>query len=378
MTLVWLAAGEASGDVLGARLMAALRALRPDVTFAGIGGQRMQAAGLEPLFPMNELALMGLVEVVPHLRRLAGRLDQAAADIARRRPACVVTIDAPGFMLRLLKRVAPLGVKRAHYVAPQAWAWRESRVRGYPGLWDSLLCLLPFEPAFFARHGLGGVFVGHPVLESGVDQGDGPGFRAAHGIGRQERLVLAMPGSRDGEIKRHLPVFIQTLEALQRAVPHRLVVPAAPGQAGPLRAAGWPQPPIVIEAEAERIDAYAAADAALAKSGTTTLELAIAGVPMTVGYRMNPISGWLAQFVVKVPYVSLVNLLHGRAVVPERLTSHFTASRLTPDLLALLTDPAAAAAQRAAFTGLAAMLRPPDGTPSQAAAAEVLRLIEQA
>ncbi len=140
----------------------------------------MAAQGLDSLFPMHDLALMGLLEVIPRLRQLKARLSQTTADIAARRPAVVVTIDSPGFTLRVLRAVAPLGIPRAHYVAPQAWAWREGRVRHYPGLWDRLLCLLPFEPAFFARHNLPATFVGHPVLESGADTGDAARFRARH------------------------------------------------------------------------------------------------------------------------------------------------------------------------------------------------------
>ena len=172
---VYVVAGEASGDVLGARLLAALRARRPDLRIAGIGGRRMEAEGLESGFPMQELAVMGLVEVLPNLGRLRRRLAETAADIARRRPDVVVTIDSPGFTLRLLRTIAPLGIPRAHYVAPQVWAWRERRVRRFPGLWEALLCLLPFEPDFFARHGLPATFVGHPVLQSGADGVTGRG-----------------------------------------------------------------------------------------------------------------------------------------------------------------------------------------------------------
>ena len=181
MPLIYLVAGEASGDVLGARLMAALRAHRPDLTFAGIGGEQMASQGLASLFPLRDLALMGLLEVLPRLHHLRRRLRQTIADIAARRPNVVVTIDSPGFTLRLLKAIRPLGIKRVHYVAPQVWAWRERRVRHYHGLWDQLLCLLPFEPAFFARHHLPATFVGHPVLESGADQGDAARFRTTHG-----------------------------------------------------------------------------------------------------------------------------------------------------------------------------------------------------
>ena len=214
MPLIYLIAGEQSGDTLGARLMRAIAASRPDIEFAGIGGAAMADAGLASLFPMRDLALMGLLEVLPRLRQLSGRLRQTVADIAARRPDVVVTIDSPGFTLRVLRAIAPSGVKRAHYVAPQVWAWREHRVKHYPGLWDRLLCLLPFEPAFFARHGLAATFVGHPVLESGADTGDAARFRARHGLTPDARSLIVMPGSRRTEVSRMLPLLGATLSRL--------------------------------------------------------------------------------------------------------------------------------------------------------------------
>ncbi len=245
MTLIYLVAGESSGDVLGGRLMAALRTRRPDLGFAGVGGRRMAAEGLASRFPIEELALMGLLEVVPRLRQLRRRLTETTADIAARRPAVLVTIDSPGFTLRLLRAVAPLGIRRAHYVAPQVWAWREGRVRHYPGLWDRLLCLLPFEPAFFARHRLPATFVGHPVLESGAQDGDGMRFRARHGLSADARVVTVMPGSRRTETSRLLPILGATFERLPDLVP---VVPLAGPVAEAVHAGtrSWPVPPILV------------------------------------------------------------------------------------------------------------------------------------
>ena len=177
---------------------------------------------------MRELALMGLLEVLPRIRHLRGRLRQTIADIGQRKPDVVVTIDSPGFTLRVLRAIAPLGIPRVHYVAPQVWAWRESRVRHYPGLWESLLCLLPFEPAFFARHGLPAHFAGHPVLESGADKGDAARFRARHGIAADASILTVMPGSRRTEVSRLLPVLGETLNRLSRPV-----VPVVP-LAGPV------------------------------------------------------------------------------------------------------------------------------------------------
>jgi lipid-A-disaccharide synthase len=374
--LIYLIAGEPSGDQLGARLMRAIRRRRPDVTFAGIGGTAMAAEGCASLFPMTDLSVMGLLEVLPRLRLLKRRIRETVADIAARRPAVVVTIDSPGFALRVLRAIAPLGIPRAHYVAPQVWAWRESRVKHYPGLWERLLCLLPFEPAFFARHNLPAVFVGHPVLESGADSGDAARFRARHRLAPDARILIVMPGSRRGEIVRHLPIFRAALQQLREPVVP--VIPLAVPVASAVTAAtsSWATRPILIADTQDKYDAFAAAAAALTKSGTSTLELALAGVPMVVTYRANPITVWLVRRMALVKYASLINLLSQREIVPELLQGDATPEKLAAALENILT-PEGAAAQRAGFAATLKMLRPPVGEPSDAAAAAVLDLIEQ-
>ncbi len=375
--LIYIVAGEQSGDVLGARLIAALRAARPELRFVGIGGPLMAAQGVESLFPLNELAVMGLLEVLPRILRLRRLLHQAADDVAARRPAVLVTIDSPGFTLRLLKLVGA-SVKRAHYVAPQVWAWRERRVRHFPGLWDRLLCLLPFEPEYFARHGLPAVFVGHPVLESGAGDGDGARFRAAHGLAPDAPVLLLLPGSRRSEVARLLPVLAETLARLAAALPGLVaVVPVASAVADTVRAAtsGWAMRPIIVSKIGDKHDAFAAASAAVTKSGTSTLELALAGVPMVVTYRVNPLTAMIAQRLVKIRFAAMVNLLAGRELVPELIQQDSTAEKLVAAVWPLLADPAAGAAQRAAVAPVLASLAAPVGTPSQAAAAEVLALL---
>jgi len=379
--LIYVVAGESSGDALGGRLMAALATARPDISFAGIGGAEMARHGFASLFPMRDLALMGLLEVVPRLRQLQRRLRETEADIARLRPDAVVTIDSPGFTLRLLRAIAPLGIPRAHYVAPQVWAWREGRVKRFPGLWESLLCLLPFEPAFFARHGLPATFVGHPVLESGAEHGDAGRFRARHGIADAAPILTVMPGSRHSEVGRLLPVFGGAVTRLAaRIVDLRPVVPVAAPVAAAVTAGTrqWTVPPIVVTDSSDKLDAFAASAAALTKSGTSTLELALARVPMVVAYRANPLTAAIVRRVIKVRYASLLNLLPGEEVVPELLQQDCTPQRLAGVLEGLLTDPGLADTQRARFRPVLDMLRPPTGTPSEAAAAAVLRLLDQA
>lgn len=380
MTLVYLVAGEPSGDVIGARLMQALSVIRPDVRFAGVGGSEMAAHGLDSLFPMHELALMGLLEVLPKLRLITRRLKQTAADIAERRPSAIVTIDSPGFTLRLLKSIRHLGIPRAHYVAPQAWAWRESRVRKYPGLWDKLLCLLPFEPAFFARHGLEADFVGHPVLESGADRGDAARFRTRHNVPADGVVVTLMPGSRGGEIARLLPVLEATLVRVQAAIPNLVpVVAVAQTVAQTVIEAtqGWRVRPRLVSGGTDKYDAFAASAAALTKSGTSTLELAMAGVPMIVAYRLNPVTAEIAKQVVRIPYASIINLLSDRQIVPEMIQYTCKPEPLSAALLGLLTDSGKAKAQRDAFSDVLAALCAPQGLPSTAAARAVAGLLDQ-
>ncbi len=361
--------------------MAALRTAEPGVRFAGVGGPNMIAQGLESLFPMRDLAVMGLVEILPRLRLLRRRLLAVVADVAARKPDVVVTVDSPGFGLHVLRRVAPLGVKRVQYVAPQVWAWREHRVRRFPGLWDALLCLLPFEAGYFACHGLPARFVGHPVLQSGAGSGDAARFRARHGLPMDATVLVLMPGSRRSEAPRLLPVFGGTVALLAAELPHLVpVVPVSPAVAEVVQAAavGWRVKPLIVTQDADKHDAYAAAAAALTKSGTSTLELALAGVPMAVTYRVNAVSAIMARRMIRVPHVAMVNLLAGREVVPELLQQDCTPPILAATVLSLLRDPGRAASQRAAYAEVIASLRPSGGElPSDLAATAVLAVLQR-
>ncbi|MGA3003863.1 MAG: lipid-A-disaccharide synthase [Acetobacteraceae bacterium] len=375
MPLIYLIAGEESGDVLGSRLMRALRSKRSDMTFAGIGGSAMAEQGLVSLFPIRVLAVMGLFEILPKIFELRARLKQTVADVKARAPDVLVTIDSPGFTLRVLGALRSARIRRAHYVAPQVWAWRENRVKHFPGLWEELLCLLPFEPAFFARHGLAARFVGHPVLESGADAGNGPRFRKQYGIDTDARVVTIMPGSRHTEVSRLLPI----LEATMQRLPDR-VIPVVP-LAGPVaervrqQTSAWSTPPILVSDAAAKYDAFAASDAALTKSGTSALELALANVPMLVTYRVHPVTNQFTQRMIKVKYVSLPNLLLDRPLIPELLQDECNPDSLAAGLHRLLTDPLAVAAQQRGFSEAMDMLQPPSGSPSECAAEVVLSML---
>ncbi len=373
---IFLIAGEASGDVLGGRLMTALKEVIPGAVFSGIGGARMTEAGLNSNFPMQELAVMGLAEILPRIIPLNRRLKETIAAIKATRPDILVTIDSPGFTLRVLKALRGERLRKIHYVAPQVWAWRQQRVKTFPGLWDELLCLLPFEPDFFAPYGLNANFVGHPVLESGADQGDAAKFRARHNIAAEATPIMLLPGSRVTETTRLLPVFEATIALLHQRIPNLVpIVAAAPfiADAVAARTAGWAKPPIIIRDVAERYDAFAAAKAALTKSGTSTLELAMAGVPMAVTYRVNALSAAIGRRLIKVKYVAMINLLANGPLVPELLQENSSPEKLAATLATLLTDEAAAAAQRAGYARALSTLRAPHGTPSQAAAGAIAK-----
>lgn len=377
--LVYLIAGEPSGDILGAGLMAALRDLTGGrVRFAGVGGARMCGADFHSLFPMSELSLMGLAEILPHLPGLYRRIRQVVRHVESVRPDVLVTIDSPGFSLRVARRLSGKSIPLIHFVAPTVWAWKAWRAREMAGYLDHLMALLPFEPAYFQAVDLPSTFVGHPVLESGAEKGDGPAFRARHGIAPGAPLLCALPGSRRSEISRLLPVMGQVVARLQAQIPDlRVAVGLADGVAERVSQAitGWPGETIAVRGDSEKFDAFAAADLALAASGTVALELAMAGTPSVTVYKMNPLTGWIARRLVRVPYVNLVNILLDRQVVTELLLEDCRAELVAPAVAELLADRGAREAQGKSLAEAVRRLGQGGIPPSKRAGQVVLDLI---
>ena len=334
----FLIAGEPSGDRLGAALMAGLRVLVPDVCFNGIGGPLMQAEGLQSLFPMEELSVMGIAEVLPKYFALKRRIAQAAAAALAANPAALITIDSPDFCLRVAARVkaANPGLRSIHYVAPSVWAWRPGRAVRMARVIDHVLALLPFEPALMQAAGMTCDFVGHPVVAEALAT---PAERALlHGTGP---LILALPGSRRGEVARLAPVMGEVLAQIKAVHPGlRVALPTVRGVAGLVRdlTQDWPVAPVIIEDAATKRAAFAAADVAIAASGTVSLELAANGCPMVIAYDMHPVTLWLMQRAALVDSVTLVNLVSETRVVPEFIGARCTASLIAPAVLALLHD----------------------------------------
>lgn len=381
---IFLIAGEPSGDALGAHLMAAIKELTGGrARFAGIGGPGMIGEGLESLFPMAELSVMGLVEVLPRAPRLLRRIGETVAAIRDLNPDAVVTIDAPGFCFRVAARLKKAGRRGAvippivHYVAPQVWAWRPGRARTLARIIDHLLVLLPFEPPYFEKYGLACTYVGHPAFESETHHGNGGAFRAKFGIAADDPVLCLLPGSRIGEVSRLLPIYRATVERLMRQMPRlRIVCATAAAAADRVKSevATWPVVVRVAEDDS-RFDCMAASDVALAASGTVTLELARAGVPMVVAYRMNPITAWLARRVVRVQYANLANLVLGRGAIPELLLEDCYPEALASALLRLLRDEGERQRQRAAMAEALARLGSGGPRPSLRAAKAVLGVI---
>jgi lipid-A-disaccharide synthase len=378
--LIFVVSGEASGDNLAGRLMGALKTETDGrVRFAGIGGAQSEAHGLESLFPMRELSLMGLAEVVPHVPRLIKRINQTAAAVRELKPDAVVTIDSPGFCLRVAHKLRGSGIPIVHYVAPQLWAWRPGRAKKLAKRVDHLMALLPFEVAFFTNYGIPCTYVGHPAIEAGASDGDGPAFRKRHGLPDDVPVLCVVPGSRHSEVRHMLPVFGEALRLLQEAYPDlRVVIPVAAAVAEDVEAQikDWPFPVVRVTDPAERFDAFAACDAAMAKSGTVTLELALAEVPMVVAYKVSATTAFIVRRLgVNVEYASLANLLVGREVIPEFIQDDCTADKLAGAVDALLRSDEVRLAQRQGFRELFKILGKPKPPPSQRAARVVLDMV---
>ena len=373
---IFMVAGEPSGDVLGARMMSSLRDLTGgNITITGVGGEMMLAQGLESLFPMEELSVMGVAEILPHLPLLLRRIRETAAAVDRAAPDALVTIDSPDFTRRVARRVANRSIPRIHYVAPTVWAWRPWRAKGFAMDFTHLLALLPFEPPWFERAGLPCSFVGHPVLESGADKGDGGAFRSRHGIAADATVICALPGSRRGEIARLAGDFGSALAILAAGRPDiRVVIPAVAAMAGFVgdRVANWPGSPIVVGAD-EKYDAMAASNAALAASGTVALELALARLPTVIAYRISPLTHFLVRRFIDTEFANLINIIEGREIVPELIQGDCRPAALAAALERMLGEEGAA--QVAAVAPALSQLGLGGDAPSRRAAQVVLDIV---
>ncbi|MFN5609409.1 MAG: lipid-A-disaccharide synthase [Holosporales bacterium] len=373
---IFFSAGEPSGDALGA---AVIKALPPGTRVSGIGGEEMQAAGVASLFSLSDLAVMGLVEVLPRLPRLFRRLRETVAAVLQTQPDIVCTIDAPGFNARLARRLHAARAegkwhgKLVHLVAPSVWAWKPGRAAKMAAIYDHLLCLLPFEPPLFEKHGLASTFVGHPILEKYDTISAQKNIHSDIAMDKEKPLLLLLPGSRRGEVSRLLPLF---LEAAQRVQQHRpdtqlalMTVPFLKETVQAMVKKSQLAIPVLTDSK-YRVPLYRAADAALAASGTVSVELAAAGTPHVVAYRVHPRTHQIAKRLITIRFASLINILENNAIIPEYLQHAATPNALAEAVAPLFVQKQAFAA---AVAPALAKLRPPeDSTGAGHAAAKVL------
>ncbi|MDP3254994.1 lipid-A-disaccharide synthase [Bosea sp. (in: a-proteobacteria)] len=377
-----IVAGEASGDALALRFLETLRRrLAPrEVIVTGVGGEALVAAGLAPLFPQADIAVMGFGPVVARLPLLLRRMEDAARGIARFAPDLLLTIDAPDFSLRVAKKVRARtpDIPIAHWVCPSVWAWRSGRARRMTPHIDRILALLPFEPAALERlQGPRTVYVGHPLIER-LDELRPAPAEAPRRADVASPLVLVLPGSRRSEIRHLMPVFGAAVARIAERLPGaRFVLPAVPHLKDEIAqaTAGWTRPPEIVLGEAEKLAAFRGARAALAASGTVTLELALAQVPTVAAYRG---AGWeaaIARRLIKLPSVILPNLILGRSVVPEFIQEDATAQALAGQLEEALAEGEGRARQLAGFAEVEMIMRSAGESPAANAVEAALALV---
>ncbi|MBD9632627.1 lipid-A-disaccharide synthase [Pseudomonas sp. PDM19] len=370
---VALVAGEASGDILGSGLMQALKQRHPDIEFIGVGGPRMQAEGLRSHFPMERLAVMGLVEVLGRLRELLRRRKDLLKMLIAAKPDVFIGIDAPDFNLTLELKLRRAGIRTVHYVSPSVWAWRQKRVLKIKEACDLMLALFPFEARFYEEHAVPVRFVGHPLANTIPLEADRAGARGRLGLPQEASVVALLPGSRGGEVGKLGALFLDTAQRLLQDRPGlRFVLPcASPERRVQIEEmlAGRDLPVQLLDGASH--EAFAACDAVLIASGTATLEALLYKRPMVVAYKVAPMTYRILKRLVKSPYISLPNLMAGRLLVPELIQDAATPEALAMTLLPLLDD---GSVQTESFDAIHRALR--QDASAQAADA-VLALVEK-
>jgi lipid-A-disaccharide synthase len=379
-----LVCGEPSGDKLGAELMTGLRALAGDaVRIVGVGGPAMAEQGLQSLFPLDDTAVMGLREVVPRIPSILRRVREASDYAVHEKPDAVICIDSPDFTHRIaqrLKRIAPQ-LRTVNYAAPQVWASRSYRARKMARYFDLVLALLPFEAPFFEAHGLRAIFVGNPVIERAAQMKGGAALRARLALAPEATALVVLPGSRMNEVRLLLPPFREAVARLHQEVPGLIcLLPTVQHVAHYVveHTRDWPAPLHILESDAEKYAAFDAARAAIAASGTVTTELALAGTPMVVAYRLGALTYQLVRHFVHVKYMTLANILLDRPAIPEFLQRKCTGEALAQAAQPLLLDEAARTHQKQGLSEAMGKLGLGGEPPSLRAARALLEFVSEA
>ncbi len=334
---ILVSAGEASGDRYSAQLVEALRKHLPEAEFFGCAGRHLREAGVRPIVRAEQLAVVGIFEVIAHIPRIWGEFRRLAAAARREKPQFAILTDSPDFHLRFARKLHHQGIPVFYYVAPQVWAWRKRRVRLLEKFVDQLLCIFPFEETFFRDNNVPATFVGHPLHGSVATRISREEFFRKHGLSEGRPLVALLPGSRRGEAARHLPELVRAVELLGQWQPLNFVLPASTTTGKRFFEERISNSAVhIVESETE--NAVGHADLALVASGTATVEAALLGTPMVVFYRVSAATWFVGKPLVSVAYYSMVNLLAGRAIVPELIQGDFTAERLAAEAKRLLEN----------------------------------------
>jgi lipid-A-disaccharide synthase len=360
---VLISAGEASGDLYAAALVDALRRRRPDLQFFGCAGPRMQKAGVRPVVDAHSLAVVGLVEVLAHIPRIYGEYRKLLDAARRESPELAILTDSPDFNLRVARRLKKIGIPVFYLVAPQVWAWRKGRLPLMRRTIDRLLCIFPFEPEFFASHGIDAVYIGHPLTRLVKPSASRAELRRRFGIPEGTPLIALLPGSRTGEAARHLPILLEAVERLRslaKSAPHFILAVQPDTIAIGSNFRERISSASIQLLEGKTWDVLVCADVALAASGTVTIEACLLGTPMVAFYRVNKLSWWMGKALVRVPFYSMVNLVAGRRIVPELIQDQMTAENLAREALALLENEAAREGMRRDLAEVADKLSGPD------------------
>ena len=388
---IFIIAGEKSGDKLGAELILSLKKKNPNFRFLGVGGSLMRASGIESLIDIEELSIMGIVEILPKLRRLFKLWNMLVNEILSCQPICLITIDSPDFCLRVAKKVKKYNgnLKIIHYVAPSLWAWRGNRGFKIAKYIDCILTLFPFEPKVLRKYGISGRFVGHPISEIRPNSDKiNKVFRRRIGVGDSERLLVLLPGSRVSEVTRLLPVFLKSIELLDIETSElKILLPAPKAVVNSVK--------VLIDAsklnvklfseevnngsdfELLKKQIFSSADFALAASGTVTLELAAYNIPMVVGYDVNWISRLIIGMLLKIDHISLVNILLEKELVPELVGVKFKSDLIAKQLNSLVNDETFRAKQKTGLLNVMNTLNKTDKVKSKEAGDTVYNLLKE-
>ena len=354
---ILVSAGEASGDLYASLVVEEIRRSSPDTRFFGCTGPRLRAAGVETVVDSASLAVVGLLEVVTHIPRIYREYRKLLRAARERRPGLAILTDSPDFHLRTARRLRRQGVPVVYLVAPQAWAWRKGRVRQMRRNLSRLLCIFPFEEQFFLNEGVAAEYIGHPLAGLVRPSLSRDEFFRKHRLPASRPLVSVLPGSRRGEAARHLPALLDAAERLYREHAVSFILPASANTGAAFFRERLGRSPIRV-IEGESWDALAHADLALAASGTVTVEAALLGTPMVTFYKVT-MPSWIAgRLLVRVPFYSMVNLIAGRAVVPELMQSAMTGEAIAHEASRLLKDESARAEMKSGLAGVARSLMP--------------------